>query len=104
MRQRISASLVRVLVLLCLLLPTAQPAAAAPRPRLGSPSIRIAGSTFAPARGECPDLPLGLAIAEYAASQCGYYIVQFGGPVRPAWRDQIVALGAEILDYVPDFA
>ena len=73
----------------------------------GPPSaapIRLKAATFTPARGEQPDIPPGLAIAGYAAGQRGYFIVQFAGPVMEAWKAQVAAAGAELLDYVPDFA
>ena len=73
----------------------------------GPPSaapIRLKAATFTPARGERPDIPPGLAIAGYAAGQRGYFIVQFAGPVMDAWKAQAAAAGAELLDYVPDFA
>src|SRR5262245_13362687 len=73
----------------------------------GPPSARpihLKASTFTPARGERPDVPPGLTIAGYAAGQRGYFIVQFAGPVMDAWKAQVAAAGAELLDYVPDFA
>src|SRR6185503_14552622 len=45
-----------------------------------------------------------LTIAGYAAGQRGYFIVQFAGPVMEAWKTQAAAAGAELLDYIPDFA
>ncbi len=66
--------------------------------------IRLQAATFTPARGERPDIPPGLTIAGYAAGRAGYYLVQFAGPVREAWKDQVAALGGELLDYIPDFA
>jgi serine protease AprX len=73
----------------------------------GPPSaapIRLKAATFTPARGERPDIPPGLVIGGYAAGQRGYFIVQFAGPVMDAWKAQAAAAGAELLDYVPDFA
>ena len=73
----------------------------------GPPSaapIHLKAATFTPARGEQPAIPPGLTIAGYAAGQRGYFIVQFAGPVRDAWKAQAAAAGAELLDYVPDFA
>src|SRR5262245_31039521 len=73
----------------------------------GPPSaapIRLKAATFTPARGEQPDLPPGLTIAGYAVGQRGYFIVQFAGPVMEAWKAQVAAAGAELIDYVPDFA
>jgi len=33
-----------------------------------------------------------------------YFIVQYDAPVKPSWKKSLQALGAEIFDYVPDFA
>ncbi|MDY7076208.1 MAG: Ig-like domain-containing protein [Chloroflexota bacterium] len=68
------------------------------------PSVRLGAGTFVPGRGEAPPVPSRLTIAGYAAGQRGYYIVQFRGPVEKVWKDQVTALGAEILTYLPDFA
>jgi hypothetical protein len=72
-------------------------------PRSPAP-IRLKAASFTPARGEQPDIPPGLTIAGYGAGQRGYFIVQFAGPVMEAWKAQAAAAGAELLDYVPDFA
>ena len=66
--------------------------------------IKLRAATFTPAHGERPDIPPGLAIAEYAQGEHGYYIVQFAGLVEPAWRASAEALGAELRGYLPDFA
>ncbi len=33
-----------------------------------------------------------------------YHLVQFDGPVLPAWRDQVLALGVDLVAYLPDHA
>ncbi len=66
--------------------------------------IRLQADTFVPASGDRPDIPPGLTIRGYAPGQRGYYIVQFAGPVQQAWKNEVEALGGEILDYIPDFA
>ncbi|HLF26854.1 MAG TPA: S8 family serine peptidase [Anaerolineae bacterium] len=66
--------------------------------------IRLKATTFVPTRGETPALSANLRVDDYAAGQRGYYLVQFRAPVQPAWKDQLAALGADVLDYVPDFA
>jgi hypothetical protein len=33
-----------------------------------------------------------------------YFVVQFAGPIEQAWKDAVSAEGAEVLDYMPDFA
>ncbi|MGD9407871.1 MAG: S8 family serine peptidase [Gammaproteobacteria bacterium] len=66
--------------------------------------IRLSTATFRPALGERPAIPPGLTIAGYEAGQRGYYIVQFSGPVAEDWKATVEAQGAEILEYIPDFA
>jgi len=34
----------------------------------------------------------------------GTWLVQFSGPVRSTWKDALAATGADLLEYVPDFA
>ncbi len=67
-------------------------------------AIRLRAATFRPAAGEAPALPPGLTIAGYAQGQRGYYLVQFDGPVQDGWKAAVAAAGADLLDYVPDFA
>ena len=66
--------------------------------------IRLKAATFTPAAGEQPPIPPGLTIAGYGAAERGYYLVQFSGPVLEAWKASVAAAGAELLDYVPEFA
>jgi hypothetical protein len=66
--------------------------------------IRLKAATFTPTRGEAPAIAPGLTRGGYAEGERGYYIVQFAAPVEQAWKDQVSATGAELLDYVPDFA
>lgn len=77
---------------------------AAPQPQGNGAAIRLKAATFVPTRGEAPAIPPGLLIRGYAEGQRGYYLVQFQGPVEQSWKDDVRALGAEILDYVPDYA
>jgi uncharacterized membrane protein/subtilisin family serine protease len=35
---------------------------------------------------------------------CGYYIVQFTGPVQDAWKEELTSFGAVFLGYIPDYA
>jgi len=55
--------------------------------------LRMQSGTFIPVKNE----PL-------AANGGRYFIVQFAGPVQQGWKDAVTAQGAELLDYVPDFA
>ncbi len=65
--------------------------------------IYLEAGTFVPGESEI-STPPGLTIAGYPANTRGYYIVQFSSPVEQTWKDQVTALGADILDYIPDFA
>ncbi len=69
-----------------------------------APAIYLKALRFTPASGPVPQIPPGLRIAGYAQNQRGYYIVQFRGPIEQSWKDELTALGADILDYIPDFA
>jgi hypothetical protein len=66
--------------------------------------VRLRAIQFTPTKGEKPAIPPGLAVSGYPAGERGYYIVQFGGPIKQEWKDQVTATGAEILHYIPDFA
>jgi PKD repeat protein len=68
------------------------------------PKIRLGGKAFAPSQGEKLVIPPGLAIKGYRARERGYYIVQFSGPIYQNWKEQVAGTGAELLDYIPDFA
>ena len=70
----------------------------------GRPAIRLRGATFTPSRGERPDIPPGLAAERPASGRAGYYLVQFQGPILDSWKQAVSATGAEIIEYVPDFA
>jgi len=70
----------------------------------GQSPIRLKATTFTPTRGDEPNIPAGLTIPGYGANQRGYYLVQFEGPVLESWKTDLAAAGADILDYVPEFA
>ena len=91
-------SLFTLAVLLISLAPFPAPALAEGPPT----AIRLKAATFRPGLGEKPDLAPGLTVAAVAPGKAGYYLVQFAGPVETAWKKQLAALGADILDYVPD--
>ncbi len=78
----------------------------ATQPKVSEPTlmIRIGDAHFDPLY-KMPSAHTALkTIDSYAAGQSGYYIVQFDGPVQPAWKQALSQAGAEILDYLPDFA
>jgi hypothetical protein len=67
-------------------------------------AIRLSTASFRPGLGERPAIPPGLSISGYAQDQLGYYIVQFAGPVQTDWKTAVESEGAELLEYIPDFA
>jgi PKD repeat protein len=97
-------SIVSTGVLLLLMLAVPSLIQAGPPVKKDAARIRLGKIEFAPARGEKPKIPQGLAIRGYQKGQPGYYIIQFPGPIREAWKKQATEAGAEILDYIPDFA
>ncbi len=42
--------------------------------------------------------------AEAGTGEPAYYIVQFDGPIKQAWKEALEDLNAKLFDYVPDFA
>jgi subtilisin family serine protease len=62
--------------------------------------LRLRAGTFDPLR-DPPPAPASL-VAPSARSP--YAVVQFAGPVRPEWRAALEARGAQVLDYLPDYA
>lgn len=89
-------------IVLLLALALSAPSVSAQQP-IGAP-IRLQAATFNPLRGEKAQVDPALTIPGYAPGERGYFIVQFRGPVREAWKNQVTDLGAELLDYIPDFA
>jgi subtilase family serine protease/subtilisin family serine protease len=66
--------------------------------------IRLRAGTFTPARGDREPVSDALSIRDFAPGRRGYYIVQFDGPIQEDWKTAIRAAGADILEYIPDFA
>jgi len=76
----------------------AQPAAA------GEPLLlRLKYATFDPLQGE-PEMDPALRADAYPETGEGAYIVQFKGPVEGARKEQVQALGGQVMDYLPDYA
>ena len=73
-----------------------------------APSIRLLADTFAPASGETASIAgigdVGAADAARTGDGRLRYLVQFDGPILPEWRAALESAGAEIRDYIPDFA
>lgn len=69
-----------------------------------APLIHLKAGTFAPAAGERLPLAADLELTPAEGASGGYYLVQFRGNVREQWKQQIAATGADLLDYIPDYA
>ncbi len=65
--------------------------------------IKLANYQFDTAIGE-PALPADLTAGATAMNDHGYFLIQTGGPITEAWRNQLTAAGAVIYGYVPDYA
>lgn len=77
----------------------------AQRPADGNaPAIHLKATTFRPTLGEAPVIPDRLMRADFGRGERGYYLVQFAGPILEEWKAAVRAQGAELLDYIPDFA
>lgn len=89
-------SVERIAIASCFLLLVCALASTAGRPR-----ILLTAGAFDPLAEESA---AGHLESQPAVDGPGYYIVQFDGPILEAWKHGVRALGAELLDYVPDFA
>ena len=69
----------------------------------GAP-IRLRTGVFFPAAGQKSANPADLTVERLPTAGLGYYIVQFTGPVREAWKERVTKAGGTIFDYIPDFA
>ncbi|MDG6219635.1 MAG: S8 family serine peptidase, partial [Candidatus Thermoplasmatota archaeon] len=46
-----------------------------------------------------PDIPKHLDISSYSDDIQGYYIVQFIGPIKPGWQEELIEKGARIHEF-----
>ncbi|HYU05610.1 MAG TPA: hypothetical protein VEM77_00315, partial [Thermoplasmata archaeon] len=71
---------------------------------LGDRTMLYLGSIqFDTAKG-APDIAGNLRIDSYGPGVTGLYLVQFIGPVKTGWVDDLKASGARLYNYVPNFA
>jgi subtilisin family serine protease len=66
-----------------------------------SAPLRLKSGTVVPTQANSI---AGAPMPEAETKTQGYYLVQFKGAVRDAWKQQLTAAGAEIVAYIPDFA
>jgi uncharacterized repeat protein (TIGR01451 family) len=97
-RLRIAIFLACVMVVLSLVGATPGRAGVAPAQLF----IRLKAGSFDPLQA-LPALPARLVYTSAEAAS-GVYIVQFGGPVRPGWKQALLDAGGQLGDYVPDYA
>jgi PKD repeat protein len=93
-----------ILIVLALLVSSMVPLSPATFARSSNAPIRLKATTFSPGLGEKPDIPPGLTVAAAPRGVPSYFLVQFNGPIQPEWKDELAGLGAEALDYIPEFA
>ena len=67
-----------------------------------APRIRLQYASFDPLEGEPYMPPWGMWQATQGTPPT--YLLQFNGPVLPAWKDTVKAAGVKLYGYVPDFA
>ena len=66
--------------------------------------IRLGRTHFDPLQ-KLPAQKAGInSIQAFGEGETGYYIIQFDGPIMNSWKMALENTGAEIFDYVPDFA
>lgn len=97
-------SVVAISLLLSLVLSGQSVGHTAPGAQVATPAIKLRAGTIIPGIEETLPGMEGLTIAGYAPGQAGYYIVQFKGAVQQGWPAQLGAVGAQVLEYLPDFA
>jgi len=66
--------------------------------------IRLGRTHFDPLK-RLPEQKAGINhIQAYEEGETGYYIVQFDGPIHNSWKESLKDTGADIFDYIPEFA
>ncbi len=66
--------------------------------------IRLAHTNFDPLQA-LPIPKTGIhSIQSYQSGEPGYFIIQFDGPIKSSWKNDLTELGVEIFNYVPDYA
>lgn len=103
MRRRLRAFVV-TLMLAAIVLGGQSAGYVGPAAQTAPPAIRLRAGTIVPGVQETIPGTEALTTDGYAPGQQGYYIVQFRGAVQDAWRSQLEAAGATVLEYLPDYA
>ncbi|HQE93372.1 MAG TPA: S8 family serine peptidase [Anaerolineae bacterium] len=78
---------------------------AASQPEMAGLPLRLAIGTFDPLGEAAPgSTAQALHLAAYPGDGLGYYLVQFRGPLHAAEVEALKTAGADVFDYIPDFA
>ena len=65
--------------------------------------IHLTAGSFDPLSENSPTtFPHDLILQNYAENENGYYILQFRGPERRQWKDEVVSAGVSFFDYMPN--
>ncbi|MEF8874819.1 MAG: S8 family serine peptidase, partial [Candidatus Thermoplasmatota archaeon] len=65
--------------------------------------LSVKGHTFDVDQGR-PELDTALTMENYESGTEGTYIIHMLGPVNPGWRESLEEKGADIINYVPNYA
>ncbi|MEE9507164.1 MAG: S8 family serine peptidase [Thermoplasmata archaeon] len=66
-------------------------------------AIHVNGMVIDTSEGE-PEISADLRLEAYRSDVDGHYLVQFHGPVKEAWKQDIERLGGRVLSYIPNDA
>lgn len=106
MRRKFSSVLSMVLVVAMMIF-VVLPAVAAAKPDVKgafekqNPVVHLKGHQLKAKQKQ--DLPYGLT-KKYMKNEVGPYIIMFAGPIEEPMKQQVVKEGAELVEYIPDFA
>jgi serine protease AprX len=78
--------------------PSQSPAYNQPKP------IRLKAFTFVPDSDGVSSLSSQPDMMGTLRDPYDYYLIQFRGPVKPAWKEGVTALGVDLLAYIPDLS
>jgi hypothetical protein len=66
-------------------------------------AIHVNGMVIDTSVGE-PEMPADLRLESYRSDVDGHYLVQFHGPIKEEWKQDIERLGGRVLSYIPNDA
>ena len=66
--------------------------------------IRLGRAPFDPLRSSPVQQGEIKQLQAYEHEEIDYYVVQFDGPIQRTWKEGLKGAGADVFDYIPDFA